>query len=943
MAFPRPDDGLGAASATGTANVDEPLILSQIPLGEQSGVMTDNIKLTIHEHLHLHSGYEPHIELKRTVCMAASSSVIRDARAEFWLEGKTLQEGGTRSVASVEIVDLAKDDAPTVKYVKIVYSNALVAGADNLDFTWPTFLVEFLDELTRIRTHNVVFIPLRHSHQEYLDTLSSKIEDYINHEAGKTLRPFHTSTLALVQATKGKGRSTARQCKPISDWWSMDKLHADGMLEFPKSTAVNTFSDLFTAEIKLTNGRYLDHMWEETLLNRLSGGIEAAFVLLDQKVILAFVRYKTPLGPDLTNALSDRTRIEISASDPSYISDDEEEGIVGSGTIVANRMGVKADFLVMIKKRSKALFKTAKPLTGELRWLNATIKIVQDRSLAKKEIDGVRAICGSDSPHSRFHHAFLAQGLAEGKQEHWLRDLVGCDPSTIDKSISTVLKKMEGVGRELNTEQESILRNVQYSWHSTDVIRGPPGCGKTTLMAAMAEVIVRCANDVAIFMCAPSNGNTQRIWETVNEFTRAAPSIVTEADSYLRAPQRVYRVHLEEEYLIKCHDTLGQKIEDEEDAQHVDHFAADFEKLTADAEWYSRVADADTKREINDPKTGLTAAVLDLIEQRPMLQVVGRLGKHEQPQNVVPVLKHGIDKLKQLPFKKWAPRGQKKFKAAWLLLAQRLVGKRHIVCCTVGNITSRLMAEALAHFKYGVIMIDEASLMTDPALCNALANVISRERIDSEYNKVSPIVKLIIIGDEAQGYPLVKTEHESANYFGEQLARSPYERLVLAGANVQEMWEQYRMVPTLCHMPNQRWYGGRLRVSQERQLARLDPKQKALLVQHFELDLNKIVVPDSQDREQAEDGHVRMLLANVPDGECQIEPQTQSRLNMANVEIIIHIFKELVSLTHVEHYVSAENELVVSQGRRRRCQITEGHRHSHLLQRTTSAAPQCAP
>lgn len=203
------------------------------------------------------------------------------------------------------------------------------------------------------------------------------------------------------------------------------------------------------------------------------------------------------------------------------------------------------------------------------------------------------------------------------------------------------------------------------------------------------------------------------------------------------------------------------------------------------------------------------------------------------------------------------------------------------------------MANALEDFKKGVIMI--ASLSTDPALCNALVNVIGEERIQAQYNDESPIIKLMIIGDEAQGYPLVKTEHGDFNYFGEQLARSPYERLVQAGANVQAMWEQFRMAPALCQMFNQRWYGGRLRCSRERQQARLPAAKKVLLVKYFGIDLNHPAITQSDDRDQAEDAYLRLLLADVPNGQCQVEPQTLSRLNMANVEVIIRIFKELVS------------------------------------------------
>jgi hypothetical protein len=119
---------------------------------------------------------------------------------------------------------------------------------------------------------------------------------------------------------------------------------------------------------------------------------------------------------------------------------------------------------------------------------------------------------------------------------------------------------------------------------------------------------------------------------------------------------------------------------------------------------------------------------------------------------------------------------------------------------------------------------------------------------------------------------------------------------VHAGAGVQEMWEQFRMVPALCRLPNMRWYGGKLRCSAERQNHRLAEARASLLQEFFDVnfdDCPKVV--SAADKDKAKDDHLRLLLANVPAGKCQIEPATKSRLNLANVKVIIQIFKELVS------------------------------------------------
>ena len=303
------------------------------------------------------------------------------------------------------------------------------------------------------------------------------------------------------------------------------------------------------------------------------------------------------------------------------------------------------------------------------------------------------------------------------------------------------------------------------------------------------------------------------------------------------------------------------------------------------------MADADKKREIEDPSKGITAHVISEVTRNSSLHIEGSFAGHYG--NVVPTFLKSLHRLKQESFKKWHKDEKRAFKDAWRVLVRHFIGRKNVICCTVGNITSALMTKALKNFKHAVIMVDEASLMTDPALWNAVVNLVDEFRIKHEFSDEPPVVKLVLIGDEAQGYPLVKTENEPFNCFGSQLAPSPYERLVLAGANVQQFTEQFRMPPALCAMPNMHWYGGTLRCSEERQDARLTSAHKTLLEEYFDVTYNQEVCA-SQDRAAVEDDFLRLLLANVPDGQCQVEPHTQSRLNMGNFDVIMRIFRDLI-------------------------------------------------
>lgn len=634
-----------------------------------------------------------------------------------------------------------------------------------------------------------------------------------------------------------------------------------------------------------------------------------SFAVLSKKVVLAFVRYKSRKELNANVALNDRMEIEITsfidvAVDVAVDSDGNEvtksqqatgkfttmkEEFAVSGMLVANRTDVEADFVVMLKKRNASLYKAANKMKELRSWRDSTVSIVENRSLVKKQIEAVSTLCNAQSRHHRFHDILLGEDLGTKIPTHWLRDVVG-DQQIIENALKVILDKTRRMGRPLNSGQESILRNVQFNY--TDIIRGPPGCGKTTLIAAVAEFLVRCSDKIGLFLCAPSNGNTQRIHDAACEMFGSSPSIVTNA-TRAKHPQRVFRKHLEEDALLRAHDFLGKAEDDEEEeacaAPFVDH-DADYGAST-DAAWYGRMAEADKKREMDDPKLGITSYVVSEVMRNPRIVIVGNMGTDGC--NVVPHFLDYLQRLKQKSFKKWKPDDKKAFKDAWLVLVKHFIGQKHVVCCTVGNTTSNLMSRALRKFKHAVIMIDEASLMTDPALWNAVANLISEMRIQNEFGGQSPIVKLMLIGDEAQGYPLVKSETKSCNYFGQQLARSPYERVVTGGGPVQEMTEQFRMVPALFEMPNRRWYGGKLYCSKERRNARLSADHKTTLEDFFGVQYPQ-TINDSEDPSAAQDNHLRLLLANVPNGQCQVEPYTLSRLNMGNVSIIIRIFRDLM-------------------------------------------------
>ena len=297
------------------------------------------------------------------------------------------------------------------------------------------------------------------------------------------------------------------------------------------------------------------------------------------------MRYKErkTLNPNV--ALNDRMRIEITSVLPegigpngnpsmatrnSYRSYREGDGKFSvSGSLVANLTEIKADFVIVLKTRKKVVYKVATSLhVNDMIWRDATVKIIENRDQAMKQVDSLGKLRADDSPHHAFYDIFLGENLSQNSTSKWLLDIAG-NQETIDSALKQVLAKFQQMNRPLDSGQESILKNVQYSDHSTDIIRGPPGSGKTTLISAITEFLVRCSDDIGIFLCAPSNGNTQRIHDAVQFTMKSEPSVIPNTKvahaSQDKAPQRVYRSHLEEEALLHFHDTHGK-----EDDRHDD-------------------------------------------------------------------------------------------------------------------------------------------------------------------------------------------------------------------------------------------------------------------------------------------------------------------------------------------------------------------------------------
>lgn len=153
----------------------------------------------------------------------------------------------------------------------------------------------------------------------------------------------------------------------------------------------------------------------------------------------------------------------------------------------------------------------------------------------------------------------------------------------------------------------------------------------------------------------------------------------------------------------------------------------------------------------------------------------------------------------------------------------------------------------------------------------------------------------MLVGNQKQGAPIVRSDSAEANVFGPQLAMSPFLRFILSGFPLEHLWEQHRMVEILCSLPSRRVYDGLLRTSREACIRRMTLEQNVILTNLRQFDPSTLRYPSNKERAYVEDQHSRHWLLDVRGGRTKIDSALQkSRLNVMNVDITLKFVKALV-------------------------------------------------
>ena len=423
------------------------------------------------------------------------------------------------------------------------------------------------------------------------------------------------------------------------------------------------------------------------------------------------------------------------------------------------------------------------------------------------------------------------------------------------------------------------------------------GTGKTTVIALMIYQLLQFEG-VGVYACSPSNGSVNRLYACISALMRRAG--VTDRACW---PLRIFRKYNELRYLKSVthpHERNNDDSDDDEPGPSPQATqSSEIDDIVLD-EWCKLQQKAEEKRLMNEPKNGLMAAVIEAI-RRGDLQEAAAARSTEEPEDAkqrrqqqdfqnaqesLGPLRNHLNGSARMNY-------DKGFLKHIANVRDHILGDRRLTVSTVGNAQNLFVRNAIfRNCKKVAIVVDEQSLDNDAGAIALLAGLIDIQRVMGEFGGESPIVQLIMVGDQAQGAPLIRSFQEGVNPCGAQLKMSLFARMLKIGYPVKTLWEQHRMAPIIRSLPSDRCYGGKLRDSlqvQQRALSTTDKKGPGYWIPQI---MKTYPVSSHED-------DCRHLLIDVPDSYYEIEEETRSKTNPKNLAATILLMKFLIGVVGV--------------------------------------------
>jgi energy-coupling factor transporter ATP-binding protein EcfA2 len=865
---------------------------------QSSANRTVQSEIEVIEYVKLHREPNPHLQIKRVVRNSLTGEDVRHATVEFWLEGKDssntsrrlwdfslLKESNHRST-EVESEEADEAEEKDITSLKFKYARAVVSGVDQIPENWPARVKRTMNQLSGYRKDGVATIPLA----RLIGDSPQKVLNFLHYyKPGRLWKDYHSVS-----------------------WEALDELYNGEDLSISAPVTKHDprchFSSPEEAMVKLSVGRYVEQKWEEMMYEELcKGGFDAAFFLLGPTTAIACLRRKDPTIFIDSNAVFDDhmtiiikfdNEIDNCWDDPLNPSGFETTKRL-KGRIVSNQTSVDCDVVVLLEKIPHDICKFARLLQQPPRFIDLSDVYIQviDKP-ARDQVESLNDFFDRDrSQHKKWWPMLLAQYGSIAPCSNFLQ-MVGWTSQGFTKVLRNIIDKMSAAGKPLNQEQLSILSNAPYSRAGFKLIRGPPGCGKTTLIAMLAQLYLG-APGVAVIVLAGSNGSTDRSFESLDQWIRKDQNL-----DHSLWPLRIHKKHVELAHFL---DQLDPRSSQDKMRASKKNVASVLEEDNPSGQrlFYERQQHAEKRKHMSDPESGVAAAVLHVLRNNalptaPPLKNPASKSMHDyhrnQAERSLGDLSLYRDRLRRGTWTKLDDEKRYQVRKDFSNIARYVIGTKRLIVSTVGNATSTVLQDCIFRDAKDVIVLtDEAGLQTDADLVHILAKLINPERVIDNFGGKNPIAAAILVGDEKQGSPIVKSDTAKANIFGPQLMMSPFVRFSLSGFPMDHLWEQHRMVEILCKLPSARGYEGKLRTSNAALSRRMNFRQREILKALLQANLSKLKYPANKERDYIEDQHLRHWLLNVPGGTTQTDPALRnSRFNIANLNVTINFVKGLI-------------------------------------------------
>ena len=366
--------------------------------------------------------------------------------------------------------------------------------------------------------------------------------------------------------------------------------------------------------------------------------------------------------------------------------------------------------------------------------------------------------------------------------------LHGIDPNVIQSALRHLLQL-----KQWNAEQVAAFRSVRNTKAGCSLLEGFPGCGKTTVLAAIAIFLRLCGFD--ILLVGPSNAAVDAL---TREFEELAPELKyvrvrrgeVEKCSRNTANPRESADGNEEHAEVERHsalmgltmtlkETLSRKVEGDLEQSVLTYVQCKCNTaFAAGEEFILNVARSTPKKQVTTPGNGESDYTEDLQDAYRVVREYLSQPKFPRPKDA-----SGEE------LEKWSKR-EIAFKKSYDAVSELIIQEARVVACTNNLAGTDLVRRNFGTNGKGIIIIaDEDGQATEP---DAIVPLVSLDNADK-------VAGMIRGGDRHQLPPLVITANESPGYneFGAQIGKSLFDRLRCAKFPVVILCQQHRMRPSL--------------------------------------------------------------------------------------------------------------------------------------------------